>query len=121
MDEAWFQARYEADAANKAKQSWKEYRDWVQRFYDGQKFPPIAGWAKREAELVAKAPAARGDIERVGRLIASEWAKDNGVRKVSTADLQAWGKSFSDAAKDPQALVAALARVEAEVGSRLAK
>ena len=118
MDTAFFQQRYEADKANQGKQSWAEYQKWVQRFYQGQSFPPIAGWADREKDLVAKAPQAREQIEAVGRLIAAEWAKDNAVRKVSTSDLQAWGGQLKDASKDPQKLVEALRLVEAEVKKR---
>jgi len=118
MDEAWFKARYEADAANKAKQSWRDYWGWVQTFYEGKRFPPVAGWADREKELVGKAPAQRAAIERVGRALAAEWAKDNSVRKVSTADLQSWGKRFSDAARTPEGLAAALAEVEEEMKKR---
>jgi hypothetical protein len=118
MDEAFFRAAFDADKANQAKQSWDEYRKWVQRFYEGQRFPPIAGWADRERDLVAKAPQAKDAIEAVGRLLAAEWAKDNGVRKVSTSDLQAWGGRFQGAAKDPAAMLAALREVEAEVKRR---
>ena len=118
MDEPFFRAKYDADKANQAKQSWDEYRKWVARFYEGQRFPPIAGWADREKDLVAKAPAARAQIESVGRLIAAEWAKDNAVRKVSTSDLQTWGGQFKDAAKDPAAMLAALQSVEKEIAKR---
>lgn len=118
VDEPFFQQRYEADAANKARQSWKEHQDWVRTFYEGKRFPPVAGWRERERDLVARAPGAREQVERVGRLLASEWAKDNAVRKVSTSDLQAWGKRFSDAAKEPAALVAALTQVEEEMRKR---
>lgn len=118
MDESWFKARYEADAANKAKQTWKEHWDWVQTFYKGKTFPPVPGWGSREKDLVAKAPQARADVERIGRALASEWAKDNGVRKVSTNDLQSWGKRFTDAAKTPEGLAAALKEVEAELAKR---
>lgn len=118
MDEAWFKDRYERDAANKAKQSWKDHWGWVQTFYKGKSFPPVAGWSDRERELVAKAPAHKDTIERVGRALASEWAKDNAVRKVSTSDLQAWGKRFSDAAKTPDGLAAALAEVQEEMRKR---
>jgi hypothetical protein len=120
MDEAFFRQRYDADRANQAKQSWAEYRKWVLRFYEGQSFPPIAGWAQREKELVAKAPASRAAIESTGRVIAAEWAKDNSVRKVSTSDLQAWGARFKDAAKDPAKLDSALLEVESEVVKRTA-
>lgn len=118
MDEEWFRARYEADAANKSKQSWREYWGWVGSFYEGKRFPPVAGWREREKELVAKAPAHKDAIVRMGQALAAEWAKDNAVRKVSTSDLQAWGKRFSEAARTPDALAAALGEVEKEMKKR---
>lgn len=118
MDDAWFRAHYEADAQNKAKQSWKEYLDWVRTFYEGKRFPPVAGWADREKDLVAKAPAQRERIVAIGRALAAEWAKDNAVRKVSTSDLQGWGKRFTDAAKRGDGLDTALAEVEEELRKR---
>lgn len=124
MDEAFFRAQYEADAANKGKQSWNDYWGWVKRFYEGQRFPPIQGWAKREEEL-ARQHAARAEVKTAlhstGTLLASEWAKDNSVRRVSTSDLQTWGKRFGDAAKDAGSLVTALDEVRREVEARRAK
>lgn len=124
MDESFFRERYEADAENRARQTWKDYQDWVGTFYEGKRFPPVPGWRSREAEILGRLPeAARGEVrpklEDVGRLLASEWAKDNRVRKVSTADLQAWGRAFSDAARDPVNLASALSRVEADLQRRL--
>lgn len=118
MHEHWFKARYEADAANKTKQSWSDHWGWINTFYEGKRFPPVAGWREREKDLVARAPAAREHIERVGLALASEWAKDNSVRKVSTADLQAWGKRFTEAARTPEGLSAALHEVGAELQKR---
>lgn len=122
MDEAFFRGRYDADAANRAKQSWKEYADWVRSFYEGKRFPPVPGWVDRQRGLLK--PLAPSDqqrmgpqIEEVGRILAAEWAKDNAVRKVSTSDLQAWGKRFGDA-RDAAALEKALAEVRAEVARR---
>lgn len=126
MDEAFFKERYEQDATNKAKQSYKDYAEWVRVFYEGKRFPPVAGWNDRVKEILAKLPAAshaqaREALDRTGRMLAAEWAKDNGVRKVSTSDLQTWGKRFSDAAKDAPALMAALQAVETEVAARAGK
>lgn len=118
MDEPFFRARYEQDAANKAKQTWQDYSGWVKTFYEGKRFPPVAGWREREKDIVAKAPGAADEVRRVGAALAAEWAKDNCVRKVSTSDLQAWGKRFSDAAKSQDALVAALREVEEELRKR---
>ncbi|HUR68879.1 MAG TPA: hypothetical protein VM370_06500 [Candidatus Thermoplasmatota archaeon] len=118
MDESFFKQAYERDATNKAKQSWSDYWGWVKTFYAGKSFPPVPGWSAREKDLVAKAPAQREAIERTGRALAAEWAKDNSVRKVATSDLQAWGKRFSDAAKTSDGLAAALAEVEGELKKR---
>lgn len=118
LDESWFKAQYERDAANRAKQSWKDYWSWVQAFYKGKSFPPVAGWSDREKDLVAKAPAQRDAVVAIGRALAAEWAKDNGVRKVSTSDLQVWGKRFTDAARTPNGLATALGEVEAELRKR---
>lgn len=122
MDEAFFRGRYEADAQNRSKQDWKEYQDWVRTFYEGKRFPPVPGWRAREQEIAARLPADRKAtlqprVEETGRLLASEWAKDNSVRKVSTSDLQSWGKRFGDA-KDPDALSRALDEVRAELSKR---
>lgn len=115
MDDAFFRAAFEADAANRARQSWDEYRGWVERFYEGQRFPPVPGWRKRAEEL-ARAHPARGDLraqlEATGRALAAEWAKDNAVRRVSTADLQAWAKRFEASARDADGLLALLREVE---------
>lgn len=123
MDEAYFRARYEADAANKARQSWSDYHEWVHAFYKGKRFPPVPGWASREEDILRQLPHAARDaahrrLVETGRLLAAEWSKDNAVRKVSTGDLQAWGKRFGDAAKDPVALDAALDEVRAELLKR---
>jgi hypothetical protein len=122
MDEAFFRERYEADKANRAKQSLEQHMEWVERFYAGQRFPPIPGWRKREDELLRHHHVRhdlRHQLHETGRLLASEWAKDNAVRKVSTSDLQAWGRRFEDASKDPDALLAALREVEAETRKRI--
>lgn len=126
MDQAFFQQQYEADAANKGKQGWKDYQDWVRTFYEGKTFPPVPGWKSREKDILSKMPSARqGEVSaalaKAGQLLAAEWAKDNSVRRVSTSDLQTWGRRFSDAAKDPDALLKALREVEAEVSARRAK
>jgi hypothetical protein len=123
VDESFCRARYEQDAANQAKQTWKDHQDWVRTFYEGKRFPPVPGWRGREQDILARLPAdARATLgprlEETGRLLASEWAKDNAVRRVSTADLQSWGKRFGNAARDPAALSAALDEVGAELVKR---
>lgn len=118
MDEVYFRDRYANDAANRAKQSEREYLSWVERFYEGQRFPPIAGWRRRGEDLARRFPGARELLAEVGRGLAAEWAKDNAVRKVSTSELQAWGRQLEAATKDEATLVAALRAVQAEIHKR---
>ena len=123
MDEAYFRQRYDEDAANQGKQSWKEYQDWVRAFYEGKRFPPVSGWNDQRKDILKTVPAERQGalaplLDETGRELAAEWAKDNAVRKVSTGDLQAWGSRFSSAAKEPASLEAALREVRAEVQRR---
>jgi hypothetical protein len=117
VDDAFFKAAYEKDEKNKGRQTWAQYQDWVKTFYEGKRFPPVSGWNDREKDILAKVPEARDALQSMGRLLASEWAKDNGARKVSTSDLQAWGGRFKDA-RDPASLLAALQAVEAEISRR---
>ena len=123
MDEGYFRDAYAKDAANQARQSWDEYRRWVRTFYDGKRLPPVPGWSAREEEILAKTPTARRDAVRTtlaetGKALAAEWAKDNAVRRVSTSDLQTWGKRFGALAGEADALVAALADVQREIARR---
>lgn len=123
MDAAFFRRAYEQDVANRARQTWSEYESWIRTFYEGRTFPPVPGWSDREREMLARLPeTARrelaGVLENVSRTLAAEWAKANEVRKVTTADLQAWGRRFREAARDPSALRAALAEVQEELRRR---
>lgn len=122
MDEPFFKARWEADAANRAKQPWPEYQKWVKTFYEGKSFPPIPGWAKREKDILAAVPEAERAsvaprLAEFAKRLASEWAKDNAVRKISTSDLQAWGTDLEKAAK-AGGIVAAIEKYGAELGKR---
>lgn len=130
MDEAFFRKAYGADAANAAKQTWEQYWGWVKAFYEGKRFPPVAGWNAREKDLSGrlkgdareKVLARTGDV---GARIAAEWAKDNSVRRVGTDDLQGYGSTLERAAKsdagDGAALLAALDSVDAELAKRAPK
>lgn len=126
MDEAYFRAAYEADAANKGRQPWADYLGWVRAFYEGKRFPPVPGWAARERDLATRLrPDARIAVlaraAETGRRIAAEWAKDNAVRRVSTDDLRSFGGALDQAAKadagDGARILAALAAIERRLPS----
>ncbi len=127
MDEAYFRKAYDADPANAARQPWPKYIDWVKRFYDGSRFPPVKGWTAQIDAIGKRLDAdARASltprVEELGRIIASEWAKDNAVRRVSTGDLQGWGRDMEKAVKadpgDGTILAPALDAIEKQASGR---
>jgi hypothetical protein len=86
FDQAWY-----GDARNREIQSREEYLKWVDSFYDGSVIVP--GWTRRQQELCASLPPLEASIAEsglvtLGRLVASEWAKDNRLRRVDSNLLQ---------------------------------
>jgi hypothetical protein len=67
----------------------------------------------------------REALNDLGRRIAAEWAKDNSVRKITTADLGAFGERFREAREredgSGRELQAATAAIRAEVEAKLAR
>lgn len=124
MDESFFRARYDADSENAKRQTWDKYRDWVRKFYEGTRFPPVKGWDAQTQALLERIDAgAQADVtarvNKLGSAIASEWAKDNAVRRISTSDLQGWGRELEKAAsKDAAALLATIERLDGDIIAR---
>ena len=107
-DESWYTPRsedfrphYDRDTTNHTKQTWSQYWSWVKVFYDGNLVS--SGWTERSKGLVAVVTSdseqkkLRATINALGKEIGAEWSKDYSVRKVSTADLLAWGKMLEKA------------------------
>lgn len=96
-----FRAAYDGDAANGRVQTWDQYWGWVRTYYRGNFL--AGGWAAESRTCLERVtdPAARRDLtvalNDLGRLGAGEWAKDAGVRKISTDDVRAWGKRIDKA------------------------
>jgi hypothetical protein len=125
-DEPWyspesehFRPSYDQDAANRAKQSWDQYWKWVKVYYDGNILSQ--GWTARSKGLAAdvKAPSGqrllRAMLNAVGKEIALEWAKDNDIRKISSADLMTWAKALESAKAKDDGSGGALHRVIEEI------
>jgi hypothetical protein len=99
--EAEVLAEYQRDLSNQKFQSWREYWGWVQDFYRGNLLAD--GWTKySQATLdVVKAEARRRailtKINRLGKVISQEWAKDGKVRKITTTDLRRWNDAIGEA------------------------
>jgi hypothetical protein len=125
--EADFRPQYDRDAVNQAKESWSDYWSWVKIFYQGNLFSP--GWtAQGTASLngVGSETARdelRSDLNELGRRIAAEWSKDNGVRKIDTAALRVLGGRITKAAKrddgSGRAIQEEILAIRAEVDARL--
>ncbi len=101
-----------------------DIQGWIKTFFEGNWLVP--GWNARSASLLDASPPAeraalRDRLQQLGDRIAPEWARDNGVRRIDNGDLERWGKALAAARrKDGTALDAELARIEAEVASRIA-
>ena len=116
-EHSYFNRVWRADAANREVQSRDEYLAWVASFYEGS--PVVAGWTRRQVELCAsldpaEARVAEPLIECLGRLLSSEWAKDNRHRRVNSEALATWAGVLSEA-RDEGRLLAALDSIIADV------
>lgn len=126
--ESDFRPAYDRDAANQAKESWNEYWSWVQTFYAGAFFSP--GWtAQGTTTLRGVQPEKmrdelRADLNELGRRIAAEWSKDNGVRKIDTASLRVYGGRIANATRlddgSGQMIQKEIEAIRAEVNAKLA-
>lgn len=96
-----FKNVYEKDVRNKRVQRWEEYWDWIKKFYDGTWFSK--GWNQRADRLLTAVTDSEAceqvstKLNRLGKLVAGEWAKDNNVRKITTGDVRKWGKALNQA------------------------
>jgi hypothetical protein len=94
-------AEYQRDHSNQKVQTWREYWGWVQDFYKGNLLAD--GWTKySETTLnVVKAEAARRTVltklNRLGKVISQEWAKDVKLRRINTTDLRRWNDAIAEA------------------------
>ncbi len=101
--ESDYRPEYDRDTANKAKQSWDSYWDWVHKFYSGAFL--LEGWTDRAKDIIAnvKDTTMKTNLQKqlntLGIDISREWAKDNGIRKIDRDDLTYWGKLLTDAKK----------------------
>lgn len=95
----YFVSVYEADSDNKAIQPQEEYLMWVLRFYQGWELYR-RGWTRMTDELLAQIhnPAEADEIEekinRIGRLVAGEWAKKSNTRTIYLRHVSVWGNAL---------------------------
>lgn len=124
-----FRAEYERDTANQGRESWRDYWYWVGKFYGGNF--GVRGWTAQSKDLLAavKSDDARDELRAtlndLGRRVAAEWSKDNGIRKIDTGDLQTYGRRLQQAkARDDgsgRALKAALDALRSDIDAKLGR
>jgi hypothetical protein len=103
-----FRSRYDVDHKNRAVQKWtrtstsedKQYWDWVKTFYEED-----SGWTVLAKSLLAKAPSSAHAkliplLNKAGRIIASDWSKNNDVRRIDTFPTLAVWKNALVTARD---------------------
>ena len=114
-----FDIAWSEDAANREVQTREDYLKWVDSFYAGSVLIP--GWSSRQAELRAgldprDSSLAGERLERLGRLLASEWAKDNRIRRVDSDALIRYAGILAEA-RGAGRLIAAVDELLEEVES----
>lgn len=119
-----FVSVYRSEPALQGEQSLQEYLQWVVSFYRGSTLFP-RGWNDLVADQMAEsgpgeeASRRRAQLYRLGRDMAAEWAKANGVRRVDTSDLAVWGQATERAIEEGN-IDATLDRIEDDLRSLLA-
>lgn len=127
--EADFRPEFDSDTANQAKQTWPQYWEWVLKFYGGTLF--VSGWTAQGQEVLAvvtdeaRRSELRADLNRLGRQLATEWGKDNGVRKVDTTAVRSYASRLQAARKaddgSGSTIRTAVEAVRADVGEKLGR
>lgn len=122
---AYFISIYEADESNKKIQTEEEYLVWIVRFYSGWELYR-RGWIKMTNELVAQIEdpnqvnEIRHKVDRMGRLIAGEWAKKSPTRTIYTRNVSIWGNALLESLDRNEALPL-INRVNQDVDDLLAQ
>ena len=131
VDIAFFKQAYSQDTANQRFQTEHEYMTWVHEFYEAKAtLLTPAGWNEQSKTLLARvdSPEIRADVrefvDRLGKRIALEWAKDKRASKLDPInDLLKWGAAMKSAAESDDGsgrqIVAVLAEIEQEVATRV--
>lgn len=97
--EEYFLKNYLRDSINVNLQPLDQYLTWVKRFYHGWEVHPT-GWNNVTQDLLYKIkdPVATDEIrlkmDRLGKSISGEWAKNNTTRRISTQHISIWGNAL---------------------------
>jgi len=118
-----FVRSYQDDPRNAEGQQLDNYLTWIIRFYDGHGMVGTS-WKEVTDGIVhglegQELERARGQLHRLGRMIAAEWAKTNDVRVIDTSMLSLWG-SVMLAAEDVKDRLTAMELISQDVQDLLA-
>ncbi|MGV6807731.1 MAG: hypothetical protein ACWA5K_07515 [bacterium] len=97
--ETWYQLHYQADAVNRAAQTWENYYGWAQGFYTGTTLYR-RGWHQLTDEVLSSLTSAeeqhiaRDKLFQLGKLISPEWAKKNNYRIINSRHMGIWGNAL---------------------------
>ena len=100
----------------------KNQQEWYKKFYEGTFL--VKGWKSRMNEVLkGLSPEDKGEmgqrLETLGKKIGMEWAKDNDVRRIDTAQLQRWGNDLQNASqKGGEALADQIQQLNGEVDKK---
>ena len=101
----------------------KDQQEWYKKFYEGTFL--VKGWKSRMNDVLkGLSPDDKGEmgklLETLGKKIGMEWARENNVRKIDTAQLQRWGRDLQNARSEgPKALAGQIRRLNEQVEKML--
>lgn len=97
----YYEQLYQQDKANQRVQSRDKYLTWVVRFYKGWKLYQD-GWQMTTRDIVASAEGEtkkqrlENKLDRLGKMISGEWAKNTEDRAIRSRELSIWGQALSE-------------------------
>jgi hypothetical protein len=110
---SYYDRIWESDLRLQRAQSREQYRAAVLRFYSGTVREP--GWHRHRDEILGLLGRRRSpDLDLLGRVLSSEIAKPESLRRISPPTLAFWGKTLREA-RDAGKVSALLDRMSEEV------
>ena len=110
---SYYDRLWESDPRLQRAQSREQYRAAVLRFYSGTVREP--GWHRRRAEILGLlGPTRTPDLDLVGRVLSSEIARPESIRRIPASTLAFWEKTLRGT-RDAGKAAALLDRIGDEV------
>jgi hypothetical protein len=101
----------------------RQEQEWLKKFYEGTFL--VKGWRAQTKSLLKdfhgdEREALSVRLSDLGEKIGREWARDNAVRRIDTAQLRQWGDSLTGARREgPDVLISEIRSIAAEVDDLL--